>query len=86
MYAFGFDLKVRQVSNGEVKLGGADDIRTELVIKVTDKLVFEYNDSRSVTGQEAEDFECCLTAVYDVPESEDTIDHIAFAEKRKLSQ
>jgi hypothetical protein len=86
MYAFGVDLKVRQVSDKEVRLGGVDEIRTELVLKVTDELIFEYNDSRTVTGKEAADFVCCLTAVLSVPDDEDTIDHIAFAEKRKPSQ
>lgn len=86
MYAFGLDLKVREISNKEVRLGGIDNSRTELVIRLTDTLIFEYNDSRVITGQEAEDFVCCLTAVYAVPDDEDTIDHIAFAQRRKPLQ
>jgi hypothetical protein len=79
MYAFSFRVKVIHVSPNEVRLA-SPNVQTELVLKITDKLIFEYLDDRSVSGQEAKDYVCCLAVFYTEPTEDEDGETIAFAE------
>ncbi len=83
LYAFCFRIRVVHVSYGEVRLASTD-LQTELVLKITDGMVFDYLDSRSVTGQEAIDYECCLVVFYTPPTEDVDGETMAFAEIRPL--
>ncbi len=66
---------------GEVRFR-SDDTQLEFVLTIADKLLFDYADSRTVTGQEAIDYECCLIAIFGEVPNEGPADTLAFAEIR----
>ena len=40
--------------------GASDDLQTEVAIRINPEGEFGYTDSRSVTGEERQNYECCL--------------------------
>jgi hypothetical protein len=82
MFAFSFRARVMDLHPGEVRFL-SDDTHVQFVLKVTEDLKFSYLDSRSVTGQEAVDYECCLVAFFGPVPPEGVADSIAFAEIRE---
>jgi hypothetical protein len=79
MYAFSFKARVVDLHPDEVRFR-SDDTQVEFVLKLTDSLVFDYADSRTVTGQEAIDYECCLIALFGVVPDEGPANTLAFAQ------
>jgi hypothetical protein len=81
IFAFSFRSKVVGVSSGEVRLMSADT-NTEFAWRMTNGIRFDYADSRTVTGQEAIDYECCLVVIFGEVPDEGDADSLAFAEIR----
>ena len=82
IFAFSFRAQVVGLSSGEVRFMSMDT-HTEFVWKVAGGIRFDYADSRSVTGQEAIDYECCLVVLFGEVPAERPADTLAFAEIRK---
>ena len=66
-------------SENEVRMTAGSKL-TDLVVKLTDDLNFDYADSREVKGQEAEHYPSCVAIAYEPIPDEGPADTIAFAE------
>lgn len=78
-HAFAIEGIIETASNDEVRMIGANKL-TQIVVKLTDDLKFNYAEAREITGDEAKNYPACLTVGFgEVPE-EGSMDTIAFAE------
>jgi hypothetical protein len=78
-HAFAMEGTIKAVSGNEVQMIAGNEL-TQLVVKLADDLHFNYADSREVTGDEAENYPCCLGIAYEPIPDEGPADMIAFAE------
>lgn len=80
-HAFGMSGRITSLSDREMNII-ADDKESEVVFQFDSVGEFGYGDSRSVTGREAEEFECCILIFMAPIPDEGVGDHIALAEVR----
>ena len=78
-HAFAMEGKIEAGADNEVRLVVGNEL-TQLVVKLTDDLHFNYADSREVAGEEAKNYPCCLAIAYDPIPDVGPVDTIAFAE------
>jgi hypothetical protein len=78
-HAFAVEGKIERVTAHEIRMIAGNEL-TQVVVKLTDEVTFNYADSREITGNEARNYPSCLTLGFeDVPE-EGLVDTISFAE------
>jgi hypothetical protein len=81
-HAFSLKGRILEVRENELRIF-ADDMNSELVLRLTNNLGFGYGDSRIVTGKEAEDYVCCLMVFFEpIPDVGDP-ETVALAEIRE---
>jgi hypothetical protein len=82
-HAFASEGEITMVSATEVRMG-TDSRLSEVVVRLTDKMDFNYMDSREISGDEARNYPSCIVIAFLPPEAElptdQTIDMISFAE------
>jgi hypothetical protein len=78
-HAFGLEGLIASTRVDEVVLVGST-LLTQIVVKLTDELTFNYADSREVTGEEAENYSSCLTVGFGPIPEVGPVDSIAFAQ------
>ena len=82
-HAFAMEGIIQMASDSEVRMIAGNNL-TQVVVKLTDDLKFNYADSREVTGDEAKNYSSCLTLCFGEVPDEGPIDTIAFAEITQL--
>jgi hypothetical protein len=82
-HAFSLKARVLDLHQNEIRLM-ADDMQSELALRITDRVEFAYADNRVVTGREAEDYVCCVVAFFGPTGRE--ADSVAFAELKRASE
>jgi hypothetical protein len=78
-HAFAMEGMIEAASDDEVRMTAVNKL-TQVVVKLTDDLKFNYADSREVTGDEAGNYPSCVAIAYEPMSEEGTVDTIAFAE------
>jgi hypothetical protein len=84
-HAFSLKVRILDLHQNEIRLM-ADDMQSELVLRITDRVEFAYADNRIVTGREAEDYVCCVLALFGPTLSVGAADSVAFAELKGASE
>jgi len=77
MYAFSSNGRIVKVDDGELRVM-SDDMRSELIIKLSPELDFHYADSRHVTGV-AKQYDSCVVMFFSPIEAEGPHDTISIA-------
>ena len=75
-FAFSNEGQISSVTDREVRLS-SKDLRQEIVLTVTDEVIFQYLDNRNVTGIEKQ-YEHCLIAYITPVTAENDGETIAF--------
>jgi hypothetical protein len=79
-HAFAIEGIIDTAAENEFRLIAGTNMLTQVVVKLTDALIFNYADHREITGKEAKYYPSCLTIAFPPIPEEGPANTIAFAE------